>query len=246
MQQTPMHQTSLHHTIAIFDRLLRDMPPLVPAQIAQDGKRMFEQMEHNVSLSLEDTETMLVSFGKRIWAYRKAFHEFYDIYEGRLGDQFLKSSLPASAKKRYREFCVYGGDYRSLYRGENVDFFTPEERQVLCEKLVDVSQKIRLHTVQAVQSVDRHRYERRIVEFQDILHDIENRLEDLRTMADDEREHPELRDELLTQVESFEHGLCLLDSHTSHHAVCNLQAHHQGSKKELQRRKRYRTQHTLK
>jgi len=236
-----MHQHSVYHTIAIFEQLLKDIPPLVPASVVQGGKRMHEQMEHNVSLSLDEAEQMLVSFGKKVWPQRKAFHEFFDIYEGKLGDQFLQSALSGPLKKRYREFCTYGGDYRALYRGENVDFFTPEERQTLCVALVDVSQKVRRHTEQAVQSVDRYKYERRIAEFEDILADIESQLEALRQMADDEREHPELREELLVQIESFEHGLCLLDAHTSHHAVCNLAEQHKGRKYELQKRRSYTT-----
>lgn len=234
-----MHQHSVYHTIAIFEQLLRDVPPLLPAQILQDGKNMHEQMAHNVMLTLDEAEQMLISYGKRVWTYRKAFHEFLDIYEGKLGDQFLQAALPGTLKKRYREFCSYGGDYGALYRGENVDFFTPEERQILCTTLVDVSQKVRKHVVQALQSVDRYRYEQRIAEFEDILTDIESHLNELRRMADDEREHPELREELLAQIESFEQGLCLLDSHTSHYAVCMFKEHHEGRKHELKKKNSY-------
>lgn len=240
-KENHMHQHSVYHTISIFEQLLRDIPPLVPASVIQDGKRMHEQIEHNYGLSLQDVDAILVAFGKQVWPQRKAFHEFYDIYEGTLGDQFLQSSLPGPLKKRYREFCTYGGDYRALYRGENVDFFTPEERQALCQHLVDVSTKVHAHTVQAVQSVDRYKYERRIAEFQDILTDIEERLQELRQMANDEHEHPELREELLAQVENFEHGLCLLDSHTQHHAVCSFKEHHEGRRYELKRRRNYTT-----
>ncbi len=235
-----MHHPSVYHTIAIFERLLRDVPPLVPERTLSDAKAAYEQMRHNYSLSLREVEAVLLEFGKKLWPYRRAFHEFYEVYEGKLGEQFLRAKMKGNTKKKYDEFRALGGTYRALHSGENVEFFSSNERQKLCVILVEVSQSIREHTAQSVQSVDREQYEKRIVEFHTILEDIETRLDTLRQMAEDESEHPELREDLLSQVEGFEHGLCLLGQHTSYEAVCSSVEHHEGRRTDRKKRQLYK------
>jgi hypothetical protein len=227
-----MHQPSVKHTIDIFRLLTREFPPFVPKELKQDIKQAYEQVQHNFDLSLEEVEHTVIVFGKKLWPYRKAFEEFFNIYESKFGEKFLIGALTPTLKKRYKEFKEYGGVYRDLHTGNPSVFFEATERHNICKAIISVNENIRLHTVQAIMTVDRIRYEKRVVEFQLILDDIEKRLDSLRLMADDEQEHPELATEIREQVKSFEHGICLLGPPHHYDAICRSEEHFVGRKKE--------------
>lgn len=227
-----MHKPIVKHTLFIFERLFQTMPPLVPDAIVEDVRAALEQARHNYTLSVIDLEDIVLAFGKKLWPYRKAFDEFYDIYEGELGESFLLSRMSAGLKKRYKEFLVYGGSFRDLHRGRPAEFFAQDERRELCSLLIQTRDDVLKHTRQAVTSTEQRRYEARIIEFHSILEDIEKRLDTLLTMAEDEQEHPELSSEIRAQVKGFEQGLCLLGPHTGHDDVCNAIPHFEGRKEE--------------
>lgn len=227
-----MHKPAVQHTLDIFARLTREIPPLVPNIIKEDIKQAFEQMSHNYDLSLEELEKTVIVFGKKLWPYRKAFEEFFDIYESKFGEKFLLGTLSVELKKRYKEFKEYGGEFRDLHTGNPAAFFSSKERVVLCDSLIKVNDDIGAHTAQAVVTTDRINYEKKVVQFQIILDDIEKRLDSLRLMADDEQGHPELAKEIRQQVLSFEYGLCLLGPPHHFDAICNAEEHFMGRKQE--------------
>lgn len=227
-----MSSLAIQHTRAIFERLAETVPPLVPQAIRADLKQALEQVESNDTLTLEEVEATVLSFGKRLWPYRRAFDEFYDLSESELAELFLLQRLPPKMKKRYQEFLAHGGSFQDLRSGHPAMFFSIEERMKLCEILVDVSTAIRGYTKQRVASTERQRYEERIVEFQTILEDMEKRLDTLRQMAEDEQEHPDLAAEIRAQIRAFEQGLCLLGPNTSYDAVCRAEEHVVGRKVE--------------
>lgn len=223
---------SLPHTLAIFEMLITELPPLVPTDLRDDMRHAYDHLAHNVHLTSTELDDTIIVFGKRVWPYRQAFAEFYAEYEGTLGEQFLQERLSRPTKKRYQEFLAYGGTFRDLECGQPALFFTSDERQQLCGILVEVGRDIYQHAVQAVQSIERVRYEKRIQEFTQILVSVEDCLEALRAMADLEQEHPDLAAEIRAQVRSFEYGLSLLGPAHSYEAVCQANEHFVGRKAE--------------
>ena len=212
------------------------MPPSVPAGIKEDMTQALEQLRDNYDLTLVELEQTVIAFGKKLWPYRKAFEEFIDSYEAKSGEKFLLGTLSPALKKRYHEFKKYGGTLRDLHVGSPAEFFTSEERSDLCEALIKMNQDVRAHATQAVLAGDKIRYEKKVVEFQIILDDIEKRLDTLRLMAEDEQEHPELAAEIRAQVLSFEQGLCLLGPPHHYDAVCAAEEHFVGRKEEKKMR----------
>lgn len=227
-----MEHHSVRYTLAIFRRLFQSLPPLVPRERRDDMKQALEQMEHNMSLSLDELEDTMIVFGKQVWPYRRAYQEFYDLYDGRLGEQMLRQALFPAMKKKYDLFLAHGGSYRDLHGGGPLGFFESEERMALCEALVEVRQTLREYVSQAVVTEEREEYQARIYEFHEILDDMEARLATLRTMADNEQEHPELAAEIREQVRAFEYGLCALHHEPSYDAVCQSAEHFEGRKRE--------------
>lgn len=227
-----MHSLSVKHTLDIFSYFVKKMPPLVPKNIVVDAKQAYEQMKSNLDLKLEEMEKTIIVFGKKLWPYRRAFGEFFDIYENKMGEKFLLGKFEPGLKRRYKEFLEYGGTFRDLHSGNPALFFSADERVQTCKALIEVNEDITKYTAQAVLSSERIQYEKRIVEFQIILDNIEKRLGSLLMMADDEQEHPELAAEIRAQVLSFEYGLCLLGPPHHYDAICQSEEHFEGRKIE--------------
>jgi len=227
-----MHTPVVKHTLDIFERMTDHLPPLLPKELVADIMHAREQMQNNHSLSVDDLEDTMIAFGKKIWPFRRAFDEFVDLHEGTLGEKFLLGKLSPDMKHRFKQFKEFGGSYRDLHTGAPATFFSPEERGILCQALIDVEQEIESYTRQAVTSTERRAYEDRVVEFSVILDDIEKRLDTLRLMAEDEQEHPDLAAEIRAQIRAFEQGLCLLAPRTDHAAVCRSVEHFEGRKVE--------------
>ncbi|MBT3419109.1 MAG: hypothetical protein HOC34_01755 [Candidatus Magasanikbacteria bacterium] len=229
MKQHP----AVQHTLTIFEKICMKLPPLVPADVQKDMAQALEQMQDNLHLSIDELEDTIIVFGKAIWPYRKAFHEFLGVAEGRMGEKFLLGKVTRNTKRVYNNFIEEGGSFRDLHAGKkSISFFSPEERGELCQALIDVEDDIEVHTKQEVLSTNRRAYEERIIEFQLILDDMEKRLDTLRTMADNEQEHPELASEIRAQIRGFEYGLCALGPHPEEHAVCGAEDHFKGRKQE--------------
>lgn len=225
------------HTIAIFEQVYNSLPPLVPERTKEEMQHALEHLKNDCTITVDDVDDTLIVFGKQIWAYWQAFKEFFHIYEGKLGEKFLLGKLPRELKAHYLQFKEHGGNYKDVYSGSPMPFFSVDERQVLAGALVQVDLDIRAHVIQAVLSTERKKYEDLIINFQTMLDDIEKRLGSLRQVADDEQEHPQLADEIRAQVRAFEFGLCLLGPNTKHEDVINAEVFFQQRKihKQLHR-----------
>ena len=224
----------------IFKNLTKNLPPLTPESVRDEIKHALDHLENDSSVTDLAAEEIVIAFGKKIWAYWKAFEEMNAMYSGKLGEKFLLSKLSRTLKAKYQEFIAQGGDFTDVYSGRPALFFSDIERVELSQALVEVDNDIRNYAMQAVMSTDRNKYENLIVDFQTILEDIEKRLGTLRQIAEDEQEHPQLADEIRAQVRVFEHGLCLLAEHTRYEEVLHAEEHFAGRRYDL---KRFRSRH---
>ena len=209
-----MHHPQVKHTIEIFKRMFGSLPPLVPEEVANEMEHSLLHVQSDYLLTPEEMENMVISLGKKIWPYWKAFEEFYALYQGKLGEKFLIGKLSAGLKKHYQMFKEHGATYSDLRMGKAVEFFSLEERLELKEVLVEVDNELRSYVRQQVVGIDRAKYEELIINFQTTFENIEKRLGTLRLMAEDEAEHPQIAAEIREQVKAFEFGLCLLGPHS--------------------------------
>lgn len=215
-----MHHPHTKHTIDIFARINDRLPPLLPEEIKKEFGHALEHMQSDVTITSVDVEEMVIGMGKKIWPYWKAFGEFLDLYQGKFGEKFLLARLSLALKSKFKDFKEHGGTYQDLRSGHPSDFFgSSEEILEIKQALVEVDGDVHLQAEQAVLSTERIQYEEMVVEFQNILDSIEDRLQTLRTMAEDEEEHPRLAEEIREQIKTFEFGLCLLGPNTRYDHV---------------------------
>ncbi len=232
-----MHDAAVEHTLLIFRRLYDLVCLVVPKDVQEEMQEALDQLENNYSLTLEELEDTMIVFGKKVWPYRKAFVEFALLQEGKVGEKLLRSHLSSKMKKRFDDFIKDGGSLRELHAGRSVNFFTSEERSHLCEALVELAQAIRAQVVHDVHSTRKKEFMDRVLEFSDILEDLEHRLDSLRIMADAEQEHPQLAGEIRDQVRGFELGMCALGPEISYEALCSAPEHFEGRKVHLKKKR---------
>lgn len=227
-----MHKPIIKYTLSIFKLLTDKKPPLVPADCGTEVEKAYNQCCENYGLSLLELEDYMVLYGKKLWPYRKSFDEFYNIYEKHLGEKFLLGILPIPLKKHYIEFKEYGGGFEALQHSSAADFFDLDERNILYLSVIKIKEDVRRHTVQAVVTNHRPHYEKRIAWFKRMLEKIERHLQDLRLMADKEKDHLELAHEIRAQAKAFEHGLCLLGPPHHYDEIFNAEEYFLGRKKD--------------
>ncbi len=225
------------HTINIFEQLYQFVKAVVPKEIDDDMHHALDQLHGDYDLSLEAIEDTMITFGKKVWPYRKSYTEILSSYEGKLGEQFLISRLPKEFKKSYNNFIKEGGTFRDLHSGAAAQSFSSVERQGLCEILVSVHQDLRSHVIQAINSTEEKIFNDKVKEFTQILSDIEERLDIMRQMAESEQEHPNLANEIRDHVRTFELGLAAIGPESTYKELCDNHEHFIGRKEDLKRAK---------
>lgn len=233
---TRMKHSLIKHTIKIFERMYNNLPPLIPEKVQNDMYTALEQVKSNPHLSEEELERTMIHFAKQIWPETQAFQEFYNSYESHMAEPAFIQKLPPMLRKRYQEFIDAGHTYNELKKGLRLHLFADHERILLHQLIVDVTCDIRAFAYQAITHRDRERYEERVEEFGQILNHIEEQLDDLRALADNEQEHPQLASEIREHIRGFEHGFAFLGPRVDYAAVCNSHEHFQGRKQHLKMR----------
>lgn len=205
------------YSISFFERLLHDLPPLFPKADREAMQHALEHMKNGSQLTGEEVEATIITFGKKIWPYRRAFEEFFEKVAQRRTEEFLEAHVKDHPELRHHP--VLSRDIEESFRQR-----APEERRALCEALVATRRDLWQATLTVVTGQEREAYEKRIVEFKVLQEAIEERLAKLRAVADMTQEHPRLATEIRQAVRDFEKGLAFLQPHTTFEEVCHLEA----------------------
>lgn len=223
-----MHNHPFHYSVSFFAQLYHDLPPLFPKADHEAMHHALEHMQHDHQATADEIERTTITFGMKIWPYRRAFEECYEKVEQRRADEFFE----AHARQHpgllswWKEWREQGHHAAALLRGAgNVwGAFSSEERAALCAVCVAVKQDLRHAATALVSGQERAAYEKRAVEFKVLQEAIQERLERLREVADQADEHPRLAAEIRQAVRDFEKGLAFLRPHTTFEEVCHLEA----------------------
>jgi len=191
-------------------------------------RHALEHVKHDAYITHEEFETTLIVFGRKLWPYQLAFLEFVAETEKRRADEFFASHVRAFPVLEgwFLEWKRGGGHAAQLFGGSwaHVGHLKPEERAALCEVLVETQRDVRNATAATVSGPEKESYQKRILECTVLAEAIEERLENLRRLADDEQEHPLLAAELRQSVRDFERGMAFLKKHTTFEHVCHTEA----------------------
>lgn len=222
-------------TINLFRHLYERLPPLFPAEIKEKISHALEHVEHDPTVTIKEIEETMIAFGYEVWPWNQAYREFFTLAEATVGEHFLLPKFTPELRRRYEEFKRYGGSLRELHSGRPADFFSGEERSDLCAALVETQRELRRYVDNEVLGVFKEKYLQRVAEFSAVLEEIMIYVRQLNGLADAEQDHPALADQIRSQIQAFEYGLCFLGPEIGSEAVCQSVGYFAGRKQELNR-----------
>ncbi|MFA6427190.1 MAG: hypothetical protein WCW16_01935 [Candidatus Magasanikbacteria bacterium] len=226
-----MHIPAVQHTLYIFERMHDHLPPLIPSEILELFEKRLEGVRNQHDIALEEVEQIMAEVGKKIWPYMRAFEDVHKHYTDKLGQELLHQRASTGLKRKLQIFKEMGGTYQDVYRGSGSDFLGVGERQELVGLLIDLKHDIRRHATQAALSHDRPMYEAAIDKYGKMIEEINTVVEDVKKFAD-EIGHDNLKQDIYSHVNSFDHGFSLLGPRVDINEVKNLKGYYQGKKDE--------------
>lgn len=229
-----LQKFNMEYTIKLFNQLADKLPPLVPDDLVYRIRKELKDVQTRPT-SLSDLEKIMVIIGYEIWPYRQAFKEVVRSVENRLGEEFFVSHLTADLQKKYKRYQRLNMTWSDVHSGRVAGYFIEEERVEMSAALLEMHKFIRKFAEHEMVGIHREKYLRKVEDFKETLQKIKISLENLRSLARSESEHPMLANEILSRVESFEHGLCLLAPEFEHEEVERMQEHFRGRRLELGR-----------
>jgi len=224
-----------NYTIQLFRYFYSNIPPLFPAEEKEKIKNALRELETNQSLTLTQIENTMISFGYVLWPWNQAYKDFLTIAENAYGDEFLLPQLSEGLQKKYLNYKDYGLSLRDLHSGRPAVFFDSEERVELYRALLKMQEGLKKYVNQQIMSTEKGRFTKKVEEYGEILENIEEKLKDLRELAQKEQDHPALADEIRERIRMFEYGMCLLGPELSYHSVAESIDFFAGRKMDLNR-----------
>jgi len=232
-----MNNHPLQYSISLFEQMCDDLPPLFPKEEQEAIQHALGHVKKDADITSDQLDDTIIVFGKKLWPYQRAFQEFSERVERHRGNEFFEAHV-REYPELYEWFKAWqygGGHVAELFCGKwkHVGALTAGERVALCHILAEARRDIRHAAITMVAGQERAAYERLIIEFRLLLEAIEEQLNHLRTIANDEQEHPQLAAELREQIRGFERGLALLEPHTTLEEVCSARERMHWKRAEL-------------
>lgn len=227
----------MHSTIQLFKHLYNTLPPLFPEDIKKDMQKTLSSLETAPKNSLADIEDTMIAYGFEVWPWREAYKEFYFKIETSMGEDFLLPRLSSELQDRYHEFKKSGGTFEDIHRGRKLASFTSEDRQALCEALINMQTDLKKYVSQHLGSTEKKAYFSRVENYKQVVQEIKEILQNLKTVAEAEKDHPILADEINAKIRSFEESLCLLGGELNYTEVCQAPEFFEGRRQHLNKLK---------
>lgn len=206
--------------MALLKALTEDPPPFAPEPTLRSLREAYDRFLRQPPAFANEIEDAIVAYGRLLWPYRKAFDALVRGALVQHEEELFVSSLTPGLRERFREWRHDGGSLLDLLDQHRVSSrFTSTERGSLCEALITARHRAEDATRAAIGSDDAE-YQRLIREFQAIQHEIEQHIASLRRLAERAADHPEVFQEIIETIRTFEHGLAHLAREPEARDVC--------------------------
>ncbi|MBI4449742.1 hypothetical protein HY634_01670 [Candidatus Uhrbacteria bacterium] len=206
--------------MALLKALTEDQPPLAPEPALRSVREAYDRFLRQPPAYANEIEDTIVAYGRVLWPYRKAFDAMVRADLVRNEEQHFVSALSAGLRERFREWRHDGGSLLDLLDQHRVSSrFSATERGALCEALITARHRAE-DAVRAAVIADGAEYQRLIREFQALQHEIEQHIASLRRLAERAADHPDVFQEIIETIRTFERGLAHLAREPEARDVC--------------------------
>ncbi len=132
-------------TLSLLRLSVEKAPEFFPAARREEMRAEIAALDAEPKTPVADIEKRIVSFGKEIWPYRRAFARIHDV-EGRVReDRYLQEELEKRGlKEKYLNFLAKGSRVEDVRQGgpDFEIFFTPDERAAVVEAKLAVHDRV--------------------------------------------------------------------------------------------------------
>ncbi|MFH1291939.1 MAG: hypothetical protein ABIH87_01960 [bacterium] len=223
------------YTLQLFRHLFENLPPLFPDDLVKEIEQRLQEFEQSGEVLIDELEKEMVKYGYHVWPYAQAHKEFLYKAQDKLADHFLLPYLSDGLQKKYLELRDYGESWDRVYNGQTIHHFDSGERVLLARAFIQARNKLKQYVEQEIKGTGRDKYLQRVGKYNQILGEMKNELDNLKELAEQEKDHPVLARELGAKIQDIEHSLCLLGRELQHHELFNAREHFIGRKEELSR-----------
>ncbi len=215
-------RTKVRHPYAFSLDLMRQaidrLPPGFPAKKAKEFAGKLQDLSKRPDAPYAEIQSAIAALGKQSWPYRKAFEELYERYGRSSEESNLLTRLDLGLRDKYARFLNDGGKLNHIESAKSGTeiwsvsqferFFTPEEKFGITQALIGAREGAREEIETLVEGQRRAEYEALITKFERRRGVMEDKLHELRSLAD---VSPKWRDEILNQVSTFEEGWSVVE-----------------------------------
>lgn len=124
------------YTLDILKQVIEKAPDFFPADRKKEMEKTLAALRADAATPRQKIDEAIISFGKEIWPYRKAFWAVHD--ESKIEEQqYIREKLSPAVREKYEIFLRKGGHIEDIRTEAGLDeletFFTPEEMTDLVE-----------------------------------------------------------------------------------------------------------------
>ncbi|PIT87485.1 MAG: hypothetical protein COU31_02865 [Candidatus Magasanikbacteria bacterium CG10_big_fil_rev_8_21_14_0_10_40_10] len=224
-------------TLQLYRHFYDNLPPLLPAELCRQIEKSLLGFEQASSVALEELENEIIKFGYNVWPYWQAYQEFMEQAVIKTGHDYVLAHLSDELKEKYLDLKNYGAVWHDFYLGRPAEIFESEHRVELAMAMVEATQKIKNTVGLEIRGLGREQYLRRVEDYNLLLQKIVLEVEALKKMAEQEKEHLSLAEQIRAKIIDIEHGLCFLGRQLEWHDIKNAREFFVGRRAELNRLK---------
>lgn len=205
------------YSLDLLAQVIAKAPRFFPSGKKQDMQDALAALAKNEVATRAEIDAAIVSFGREIWPYRKAFWHIHDTDGRHDEDAYLKEALPSELREKYEQFVKKGFRVEDVRAGGEFErFFTQEERQAFIAAKLAAHDRV-VHGIEDL-CVGEHKMtcEDALGRYKKEQKEIDALLHELRSYAD---KSEKWRNEILDKVEIFAAGWSGLEREVSADAV---------------------------
>ncbi|MBI2550777.1 hypothetical protein HYV73_00320 [Candidatus Uhrbacteria bacterium] len=200
-----------HHFKAMLDEYkfaIDHLVPTVPAEVAEEAKRMYKELLANQDATEEQIRAALVQTGRGEFAARRAYHALMDATVEEKTKLFVLEHLDPAVRGKVEKIVASGVSLASIMQSDLFEKeFTPEERYQFEHGFLDAQTHVK-EEMDPVALAEDPAYKKKLAEEEQNLAAIEEAINALEALATQE---PTIRTEALERVKTFREGLSVTE-----------------------------------
>jgi phage shock protein A len=129
---------AFQHTIDLLHAVIHQVPGVFPQDRHREMDTTLAKLENDATVTQEDIEKFIVSFGKEIWPYVEAYGQYYRAHGEVTERETMRAKLSAPARTAFDKFVSEGGRVEDVRDGTKFEqMLAPEIRaEVVATELV--------------------------------------------------------------------------------------------------------------